>query len=78
MWREITERDLLGLAKRFRRQAGKTRAEAARELGVSQTSIFNAEENPSQSLARLRERMIARYSPHKVVRRIILVRAKRR
>ena len=71
--RDLNEGDLLRLAKRFRRQAGKTRAQAAREMGVSQTSIFNAEENPAQSLARLRERMIEAYSPYKIVRRILLV-----
>lgn len=68
----VTEADLLTLAKRFREQAGKTRAQAAREMGVSQTSIFNAEENPTQSLGRLRERMIEAYSPYQVVRRIFL------
>lgn len=53
---------LIALAKRFRKQAGKTRAQAAREMGVAQTSIFNAEENPKQSLVKLRMRMIEAYS----------------
>lgn len=44
----------------------KSRAEAAREMGVSQTSIFNAEESPEQSLLKLRVRMIETYSPYKV------------
>jgi DNA-binding XRE family transcriptional regulator len=60
------ENDLAVLAKEFRRQAGKTRAQAAREMEVSQTSIFNAEETPDQSLRKLRMRMIEAYSKFKV------------
>jgi hypothetical protein len=65
--RSFTERELAALAKSFRRQAGKTRAQAAREMRVSQTSIFNAEESPKQSLTKARVRMIQAYSPFKVV-----------
>ena len=64
--RPLAEIDLITLAKRFRIQAGKTRAQAAREMGVAQTSIFNAEESPGQSLLKLRMRMIEAYSPFKV------------
>jgi DNA-binding XRE family transcriptional regulator len=60
------ENDLAVLAKVFRREAGKTRAQAAREMGVAQTSIFNAEESPDQSLLKLRMRMIAAYSKFKI------------
>jgi DNA-binding XRE family transcriptional regulator len=62
----MNENDLAVLAKNFRREAGKTRAQAAREMGVAQTSIFNAEEKPGQSLLRLRVRMIEAYSKFKV------------
>lgn len=62
----LTERHLAAVAKRFRKQAGKTRARAARDLGVAQTSIFNAEESPELSLLKLRMRIIATYSPYKV------------
>jgi DNA-binding XRE family transcriptional regulator len=62
----LVEKDLIALAKRFRKQAGKTRAQAAREMGVAQTSIFNAEESPGQSLLKLRIRMIEAYSPFTV------------
>jgi len=62
----LAEKDLIALAKRFRKHAGKTRAQAAREMGVSQTSIFNAEESPNQSLLKLRMRMIEAYSPFTV------------
>jgi len=60
------ENDLAVLAKTFRRQAGRTRAHAARDMKVSQTSIFNAEETPDQSLIKLRMRMIETYSKFKV------------
>jgi DNA-binding XRE family transcriptional regulator len=62
----ITEAALAHLAKKFREQAGKTRAQAAREMKVSQTSIFQAEEMPEQALVKLRTRMIEAYSPFKV------------
>ena len=35
-------------------------------MGVSQTSIFHAEETPEQALVKLRMRMIEKYSPYKV------------
>jgi DNA-binding XRE family transcriptional regulator len=62
----VSEKDLVRLAKRFRKQAGKTRAQAAREMDVSQTSIFQAEEKPEQGLLKLRMRMIEAYSPFTV------------
>ena len=62
----MNENDLAVHAKLFRRQAGKTRAQAAREMGVAQTSIFNAEETPGDSLIKLRMRMIEAYSKFKV------------
>jgi len=62
----MNENDLAVVAKEFRRQAGRTRAQAAREMKVSQTSIFNAEETPEQGLAKLRMRMIEAYSDFKV------------
>ena len=62
----LREKDLAALAKRFRKQTGKKRAQAAREMGVAQTSIFNAEETPAQSLTSLRVRMIEAYSPYKL------------
>ena len=62
----IAESKLGALAKRYRKQAGKTRAQAAREMGVAQASIFNAEESPNQSLLKLRIKMIEAYSPFEV------------
>jgi len=62
----MNENDLVVVAREFRRQAGRTRAQAARDMKVSQTSIFNAEETPDQSLVKLRMRMIETYSKFKV------------
>ena len=63
----LTEMNLARIAKRFREQAGKSRAQAAREMKVAQVSIFRAEENPEESLLKLRIRMIEAYSPFKVI-----------
>jgi DNA-binding XRE family transcriptional regulator len=63
----LTEKNLAALAKRFRKEAKKKRAQAARDMGVAQTSIFNAEETPNQSLTKMRIRLIEKYSPFKVV-----------
>ncbi len=63
----LNDQDLTERAKRFRAQAGKTRAQAARDMKVAQTSIFHAEESPHKSLAKLRMQMIEAYSPYKVV-----------
>lgn len=63
----LTEKDLATLARRFRKQAGKSRAEAGRDMGVSHVSIHRAEENPEESLGKLRMRMIEKYSPFKVI-----------
>ena len=62
----MNENDLALMAKTFRRQAHTTRAQAARDMKVSQTSIFNAEESPEQGLLKLRMRMIEAYSQFKV------------
>ena len=62
----MNENDLALLAKTFRRKAGTTRAQAARDMGVSQTSIFHAEESPEHGLVKLRMRMIEAYSQFKV------------
>lgn len=62
----LNETELAALAKKFRKAAGKKRAQAAREMEVSQTSIFHAEESPEQGLVKLRVRMIEMYSPFKV------------
>jgi len=74
--RWLTDKDLAALAKKFREQAGKTRAEAGRELNVSHVSIHRAEENPEISLLKLRCRMIELYSPFKVTGPVFLLKRK--
>ena len=69
----LTELDMASAAKHFRKQAKKSRAQAARDMGVAQTSIFHAEESPEQSMTKLRVRMIERYSTFKVTGPIFLL-----
>lgn len=72
----LREADLAALAKQFREAAGKTRADAARDMGIKHPSIFHAEESPEQSFTKLRIRMIETYSPHKVVGPVFLLKKK--
>lgn len=72
----ITEGQLARLAKQYREQSGKSRAEAARDMKVAQPSIFRAEENPDESLFKLRKRMIEKYSPYKVKGPVFLIEKK--
>jgi DNA-binding XRE family transcriptional regulator len=62
----VTEAELAGLARQFREQAGKTKNEAAVALRVGRTSVQLAEENPEQSLNKLRIRLIEKYSGFKI------------
>jgi hypothetical protein len=64
--RLIQERELAALAKSFREKAGKSKADASRELRVAAPSIFSAEEEPEMSLTKLRIRLIETYSPYRV------------
>jgi DNA-binding XRE family transcriptional regulator len=63
----LNETELAALAKKYRKAAGIRRAQAARDMNVSQTSIFHAEESPEQGLTKLRVRMIETYSLFKVI-----------
>ena len=63
----LTETGLAAKAKEARKAVGKRKAQVARELGVSRTSIQSAEESPDKSLDKLRIRMIEMYSKYKVV-----------
>lgn len=64
--RLLTEKNLAALAKQFRKKTGKSRSEAGRDMDVSHVSIFRAEENPEESLLKLRMRMIEAYSSFNV------------
>jgi DNA-binding XRE family transcriptional regulator len=72
----VTESELASLAKQFREKAGRTKIEAAQELGVGRPSVQLAEENPEQSLTLLRIRLIERYSPYRVVGPVYLLQKK--
>lgn len=72
--RIVTEEDLARIAKASRKGAGVSRAQAARDMGVAQVSIFRAEENPTESLLKLRIRLIEKYSPFKVEGPMFLLR----
>lgn len=62
----IQESDLAALAKKWRIKSGKRKADIARELRAARPSIQLAEENPEQSLTKLRVRIIEACSPYRV------------
>jgi len=72
----LSETDLAALAKRFRKEAGISKAEASRRLGVSRGTVQQAEEYPNASLSKLRIRMIEKYSPFRVVGPVYLLERK--
>ena len=72
----FSESELATLAREFREKAGRTKIEAAKELGVGRPSVQLADENPEQSLTALRIRMIDRYSPYKIVGPLYLLEKK--
>ncbi|MDA1277208.1 MAG: hypothetical protein O2960_24620 [Verrucomicrobia bacterium] len=63
----LSESELAASAKAFRLKSGKKKAAVGREMEVRRSTIQLAEENPEQSLTRLRIRIIEKYSPYKVV-----------
>ena len=63
----VSEAELAALAKRYRLASGKSRTQAARELGVSRPSVIHAEDHPDQSLFKLRKRMIETYSSNRLI-----------
>lgn len=62
----VAESKLAALAKQLRIKSGMTKAEISRKLGASRPSVQQAEENPEQSLTKLRIRIIELCSPYKV------------
>ena len=65
--RLLKESELAALAKQFRIKSGRDKVDAASALGVSRPTIHLAEENPEQSLIKLRCRMIEKFSAFKVI-----------
>ena len=72
----IEEKNLGAIARKFREDAGKSRAEAARELDVARPTIFQAEEEPEQGLTKLRKRIIEEYSDFEVAGPFYVLRKK--
>lgn len=62
----LCKENLAQVAKSVRENAGVTRAEAARDLGVNYATIFNAEEKPERSLFQIRKQIIERYSDYRL------------
>lgn len=73
----LNEAALAAMAKQCREAAGKTRAQAARELNVSRPAVFHAEEDPSQGMTLLRKRIIETYSAFVVEGPVYVVRKKK-
>jgi DNA-binding XRE family transcriptional regulator len=65
--RLLKETELAALAKQHRVKSGMNKVEAAAALGVSPPTVHLAEEDPTESLTKLRCRMIAKFSPFKVI-----------
>jgi DNA-binding XRE family transcriptional regulator len=72
----FSETQLAALAKKAREATGKNRAEAARELGVARPTVVQAEDNPEQSLTKLRIRIIEAYSSYRVAGPLFCLKAK--
>lgn len=72
----IEASELAVLAKKLRIAAGKSRADAAREMGVKHPSIFHAEETPEKGYWSLRKRMIEKYSQFRVIGPVYLLKEK--
>lgn len=62
----LSETELAAMARKCRIEAGKNRAEAARELGVTRQAVIYAEDQPKKSFTKLRCRLIQAYSPYAV------------
>ena len=75
--RIVEASELAAIAKLLREASGKTQTEAARDLGVAGPTMFQAEENPRQSLHKLRKRIIETYSAYEVIGPVYLLRKKK-
>lgn len=74
----VTESELMALARKCRQDSGKTRAQVARELKVAAPTMFQAEEQPAQSLHKLRARIIEACSEYEVIGPVYLLKKKSR
>lgn len=74
--RIIEESELAAVAKKYREAAGKTSAQAAREIGVARPTMHQAEDEPERSLSKLRKQIIEAYSDFEVIGPVYLLRKK--
>ena len=74
----VEESELAALAKKYRVEAGKTSAQAARELGVARPTMHQAEDEPERSLSKLRKQIIEAYSDYEVIGPVYLLRKKKK
>lgn len=72
-----SDRELAALAKHFRKKTGKRKASVARELGITRSTMQDVEERPEQGLAKLRIRVIERFSPYTVIGPVYILKWKR-
>jgi DNA-binding XRE family transcriptional regulator len=73
----VSEAELAALARKYRIDSGKNRAEAARELGVARPALVYAEDQPEKSFTKLRCRIIETYSPYHVKGPVFLLESKK-
>jgi len=62
-----SEPELATLAKQFREQSGKNKAELGRELKVTRATMQDVEERPERNLTKLRRRIIEKHSHFRVI-----------
>ena len=67
------EPELAMLAKQFREQSGKFKAELGRELKVTRATMQDVEERPERNLTKLRRRIIEKYSAFRVIGPVYLL-----
>lgn len=72
----IQETELAELAKKFRTESGRTKADVARELDIAKTTMQHAEESPERSLTAVRIRIIEMCSDYHVVGPVFLLKKK--
>ena len=73
----VEEAELASLARKYRTEAGRNRAQAAREMRVARQSVIHAEDRPEKSFTKLRCRMIEAYSPFAVRGPVFVLEPKR-
>jgi DNA-binding XRE family transcriptional regulator len=71
------DRELAALAKHFRKKTGRRKAAVAREVGITRSTMQDVEERPQQALAKLRIRVIEKFSPYTVIGPVYILKRKK-